>query len=142
MYLLVRVEALRRRFLASLPVLFVGFQQTLGDRAYVRWVRPCGRHVPSYLTQPTAPSLSRAPSRLPRYFAVDFELWILGDMLPNVGTRLVTTAALSADVDILTAAQASLEVVPVKVSFETAIDILVLARVYHVFLLLPFLYSP
>ena len=98
--------------------------------------------MPSYLTQPTAPSLSRAPSRLPRYFAVDFELWILGDMLPNVGTRLVTTAALSADVDSLTAAQASLEVVPVKVSFETAIDILVLARVYHVFLLLPFLYSP
>ena len=50
-------------------------------------------------------------------------------MPPNVGTRSVTAAALSADVKSLIAAQESLEVDPIKGTFERVIAVLVLVKV-------------
>ena len=62
-------------------------------------------------------------------------------MPPDVRARSVTIAALNADVNILTAAQESLEVDPVNAMFETVIAVLVLVRVCA-FPLIPFLRSP
>ena len=62
-------------------------------------------------------------------------------MPPDVRARSVTIAALNADVNILTAAQGSLEVVPAKAMLETVIAVLVLVRVCG-FPLIPFLRSP
>ncbi|KAF9783783.1 hypothetical protein BJ322DRAFT_880139 [Thelephora terrestris] len=42
------------------------------------------------------------------------QLQTFGEMLPNVGTRSATVAALNADIETLTAAREGLEVFPVK----------------------------
>ena len=48
---------------------------------------------------------------------------------PNVESLSTTTAALNADIDTLTAAEHALEIIPVKVVFESVIVILTLVRV-------------
>jgi hypothetical protein len=48
---------------------------------------------------------------------------------PNVESHSATTAALNADIETLTAAKGTLEIIPVKVVFESVIVILTLVRV-------------
>jgi hypothetical protein len=59
---------------------------------------------------------------------------------PNVESHSATTAAFDADIGTLTAAKDTLEIIPVKVVFESVIVILTLVRV-RVLILLPCLYS-
>ena len=49
--------------------------------------------------------------------------------LPNVGSRSTTTAVLNADIETLTTARDTLEIIPVKAVFESVIVILTLVRV-------------
>lgn len=69
-----------------------------------------------------------------------FEPWAAGDTLPNVRSHPAATAALNADIGTLTAAKDALEIIPVKVLFESVIVILGLVRV-RVTVLLPFFHS-
>jgi hypothetical protein len=48
---------------------------------------------------------------------------------PNVESHSATTAALNADIETLTAAKGTLEIIPVKVVVESVIVILTLVRV-------------
>jgi len=58
-----------------------------------------------------------------------FGPWAVGDTFPNVGSHPTATAALNADIRILTAANDTLEIIPVKVFFESAIVVPGLIRV-------------
>jgi len=71
---------------------------------------------------------------------VTFEPWAIGNTPPNVGSHSAATAALNADIATLTVAKDTLEIVPVKVLFESAIVILGLVRV-GITVLLHFFYS-
>jgi len=71
---------------------------------------------------------------------MNFEPWVVGDPSPNVGSHSEATPALNADIEILTVAKDTLEIIPVKALFESVIIILGLVRVM-VIVLLPFFYS-
>jgi len=58
-----------------------------------------------------------------------FGPWAVGDTFPNVGSHPTATAALNADIRILTAANDTLEIIPVKVLFESPIVVSGLIRV-------------
>ena len=77
----------------------------------------------------TAHSLSSTPHCPPSRIMTTFESWPAGDTPPNFGSHLAATAALSADIGTLTAAKDTLQIIPVKVLFESVIVILGLVRV-------------
>ena len=67
-----------------------------------------------------------------------FKPWEIGNTLHNVGSH--SAAALNADIVTLTAAKGTLEIIPVKVLFESVIVILGLIRV-SIIILSHFFYS-
>ena len=89
-------------------------------------IRPCVGRVPNY--SPHHP-LALHPHRLPHCITTTFEPWAAADMPPNVGSHSATITALNVDIGIITAAKDTLEIVPVKVVFESVIGILAFVRV-------------
>ena len=63
------------------------------------------------------------------------EPWAVGDTYPNAGTRSVTSAMLDADIGDLSTTKDVVQIISVKVVFESVIDILTLVRVRVLFLL-------
>ena len=57
------------------------------------------------------------------------EPWTMENIRSGVETHSTTTAALNADIETLTAAKDSIEIAPLKVAFESVIDVLGLVRV-------------
>jgi len=58
-----------------------------------------------------------------------FESWTVEDMPPNIESHSEAAAALNAGIGSLTTAKDAIEIIPIRVTFESAISILGLVRV-------------